>query len=1697
MIDIKDISGKVRFSTPINEGSKRKFTLQKEDYITLKFSLDTPIYFKLGDYVEDSRFGRFELVDLQKPTFNNSTGGYDYELRLDAYYWKWKNKIFKLTPEVGGQEASWNLTASLDVQMGVFLRNLKALGYKYGERNFEFDIDSTVENSAKLMTYDSVNMLDALTNLAQAWECEWWVTDHTIHFGRCEFGAAVDFKLGDNVETMDRSDSQTAYATRVYAFGSTRNIPTNYRPVDESVVVNGVVQRRLMLPVGTPYIDAYPDMSTEEAIEDIVVFEDVYPKRIGTVSDITTHEYTDKIEEEGKPDVIKKWNAYRFKDSGITFSEDYVLPGQELKIVFQSGSLNGMEFAVTFNPCDKEGGEKAQPEKNEDGSWNPLAQVWEIVRNEDYGRPLPDEVLRPQGEHMEGNVLVPADTYILSGFDTKFVSDAMIPAAEQELKEKAQKYVEKSKIDPSTYSCKMMSDRMINEDGTPKLFEAGDKVNLINEAFFETGSRQSRIIGFEYNLDYPWDSPVYTIGETASYSRIGDIEDKLESLTYKGQTYVGSGGGGVYLITSNDSTPATDRNAYSAKRALRQFLNKTADDRTDHSLEIGGELTVEGLIKTLSGILLGKNGRGITVNDVGIVTAIFDELKNVSSITSPDFSSGPFGSGYLLKVNPKTGKSYFEVDEAYFRLKAVFEMLEIKHLSHVGGRVVLSPAGMECIKVEEVAANNEPLYDSTGDQLLDSNNEELLAPVFDGSTAYRCYFKQTDGEKEIVNEFAVGDLAQCREFNVKSGVSTGVSNQYYWRRVTGTGSDYIDLSKTVCDTGSMIPLAGDTIVTVGNDTDKDRQHVVFLSSYDEDAPSIKLYSGINNFSMKGREVTVISPNADKNLFTGQMVIKPGSTGFENLTDAPDIGAIQEDIKDAQSAASDAKISADKVQGSVTDLNKYVDGAFADGIISESEAKAIEKYINIVNSEKSTADSSYLQLYSNPYLEGFAKVSLMNAKSSLSDATTTLINSINTAIADGKTTIAEKNDVDSKYGLFNQAYGIFYEAVESANKSIQNKLKSYADNAQKAADEANNNASTAMESANNASAAVSDLNEYVDGAFADGIISEAEAKSIEKYINAVNATKNEVEATYDVLYSNLFLEGTAKTGLSTAKTDFTTSVSNLIAAIQAAIADGKTTNAEKDNVDSKYTLFSNAYAAMKTAIENANKSIQEKIRALAASDAVKEAVSQIEKVTVAAKNDVAKQMGYADYAAMQSAAVKGNTLITGGKINTSLIEADLIVTTALIASAIKASSLNINDKFIVYKDGSVDLQGILHSIGPNTEVIISDGYLRILYNGADVMRLAVNQTTGMPELNMRSGNKTLFASPDQLVFGFGSGNSFLSLRPEDIGAGSIRKNSDGTLVVTNSVVTVITVSISCSPQEGGTTSPSPSPLLMRNQGETEYVEAFPNAGYQFDRWSDGGAQRHLVTWDKSGKSVTAYFTKLQVQRYTVTLKASPVGGGSVSGGGIADAGTVRAVSAIPGSGYRFVEWSDKGSASHNVTWDGDKTLTAYFEAYAVTGDEIFLGTNLQDNTYITKYKQGTSGLFYVAVSNGKMQMSYMGTNIDWINNTGWVLFNKGNLGSKLLKGHKYRLRFTAITPSYTATAIAGIGTFNTSTGELESDITLQNEIIYGDEVTTVAKEFILDLTPRRDSTVNDSLYVCFIPPGTGCVVNVKDISLKEI
>lgn len=1577
-------SGILRAIVCPDDNSTQQKTVMGENVVNVAFTVSRPVDFDVNDYI-DFCGERYTLLSRPHPE-QESTIEYKYTLNFYGI----ENELSKaicFLQDGESLDSDFSLTDSPAAHLQLVVNNINRIK---GTGNWK--VGSVIDSDYKAVTYDGIDCLTALNRIAETFETEWWIVGTTIYLSKCEHGellelgyAPIHAEAGGLLSFSKREEENRNFFTRLYAKGSTRNIDRSKYGSDN-----------LRLPEPLKYLE---NNTQYGIVEREVIFDDIYPQRIGTVSGVRSVE---RETEDGKITV------YYIKDSGLDFNpNDYEIAGLVKHIHFETGELSGFDFEANYDTSTEE---------------------FELINQ-----------YSDDGTQIPGGVLVPGngDKYILYNIR---MPDEYYPLAEQELLEKATEYLGKYSVDNAVYSGE--SDPILFKKRN-LLPDIGQRVRLYNSVFFPEGYRDSRIIAFSRSLNNPYEVKI-DVGEYVSIGRFESLERQVASILPK----VSGGDSDMNIIKAGDKeTVPTDYNVFSALASISRFLRKDGPDSTRYLL----------------GLLGG---------------AICDNLE------SQDFAAGPFGTGYVLKRNPKTGRSYLELDEIYVRLKAYFETLEIKHLSHVGGRIVLSPAGMECIRVEEVSAEHEELYDSAGNPLVDSLNDPLFARKEGGEKAYRCYFKQEEDGKEIVNEFAVDDLAQCREFNVKENVSQQVSNQYYWRRVIYVGEDYIDLSIDDCDPISMVPKAGDTIVTIGNKTDVNRQHVVFLSSYDEDAPCIKLYSGINSYSMLNKEVTVISPNADKNMFTGQVVIKPGSTGFENLDDAPDMGLIEQEIQEAKDAAEAAKGEIRDVQESVGDLKGYVDGAFSDGIISESEAASIEKYINIVNNEQQQALATYNGLYNNSYLEGSAKTSLSNAKVALFSAIDALINAISTAIADGKATSGEKSDVDSKYATFTSNYNNFYAAVEAANKSIQDKLKGYSDNAQKAADEANNNASQAMEDANEAKEAVTNLNDYVDGAFADGVISEAEAKAIEKYINIVNQTKKDVDSTYSVLYNNPFLTGTAKQNLYSAKSLFNTDTSNLISAINSAIADGKTTTTEKNNVDSKYSSFNSAYASLATAIENANKAIQEKIKEEAITEAKKDLDAQIGEVSKADKDEIAKNMGYSDYEELQYYAQRAQTIIKGGHINTELIEASLIVTSQLIANAIKANTLNINNKFIVKTDGSVEMDGSLRSTGRKTEVVISNGFLRVLFNGNDVMLLSVDENSGAPTINMNYSNRRIFLSPDYLSFQMNN-DKVLTLDPEEIGGGLIQVDSStGHLKLVNNQYNYVNVYIGVSPSNGGTALPFVG-TQMKLEGSTDTLEAIPNEGYEFDRWSDGGSQTHKITWGLSNNSYTAYFRKIEVAKYTLALSASPSYAGTTSGAGTYETGTRVTVNATPKSGYRFVRWSDGGAQSHYVTMTSNKSLTAYFEAYSVTGDEIFTGTALTSSTYWKAFGQSS----IVSVTGGVATIKFSASDTS---GSTYVMFNKGYLGSKIEQGHKYLLTFQIKASISSAQIIALIGSSFT-------DSVSTDGIIYGDynggNISSSYKTISLTLTAdNRDSNTSDGFCIVAFP---ACTIYIKSISLKEV
>lgn len=585
-MEIKRLDNTTVVSFDIPEGTLVHRELMGEHYVKIPFSTVSPIYFQLGDWVNISGFGRFELTELYSPKYNVETGGYDYELRLDAYYIKWKLKKCKYLPQSAASETTFNLTASIGTHLSVIVSNINALGvkdanFKYNGSSFSYALRNFTgdENAAKYKLYDDTDIISALNDLATIYDCEWWVEDNIICFGRCELnGDEVDFEMDVNVSEMSDADSKKDYATRLYAFGSERNLPKDYRAdASADITQNGVVQKRLMLPLTQcpyGYVQDNGVTNETEAVEAVVIEEDIYPKVECTVSEVTT--YTDTHTDEETQETVTR-TYYRLKDgSGFNFDTSMILEGETLHILFQSGNMNGMDFECQFNDTEK---------------------YYEVVANEDYGRFLPDTDLHP----------AVGDKFVLYNWDaSKIEGTGIIAAAETRLYNAALAKLAKLKIDPTTYTVKMMSD-VYEEDmkvavDTYTHYNFGQRVRLVNPAYFENG-RSSRIIGYEIKLDIPYDTPQYIVGEATKYSHSEAVQQQIDAITYNGNTYHsgGSGGSGVYIITSTSPAPATDTNVYSAKRSDLQYLRK---DRADTAR---GRITFEQQSQHNRGIQIGTS----------------------------------------------------------------------------------------------------------------------------------------------------------------------------------------------------------------------------------------------------------------------------------------------------------------------------------------------------------------------------------------------------------------------------------------------------------------------------------------------------------------------------------------------------------------------------------------------------------------------------------------------------------------------------------------------------------------------------------------------------------------------------------------------------------------------------------------------------------------------------------------------------------------------------------------------------------------------------------------------------------------------------------------------------------------------------------------------------------------------------------
>lgn len=887
-IDIISVGGATN-TVVIGEGSVRHYELMSSDYVRLVFSTDKKINIRIGDHITTKEWGTFYITEQQRPTYNKSTGGFDYDLQFKAPYYLWNNRLYKYDPKNKRNEASWSLTDNLENHMAVFLRNLSYYGWTYTVDSASYGLEEA--QRTVYISFQNKYLLDALSQIAESFNLEYWITDNIIHFGKVESGTAVDFNLGDNVEEMTAENSESDGITRYYAFGSTQNIPSGYRKSDSTVLLNGVVQKRLMLPEGTPYIDIESGLKDDEIVEGIVTFDDVYPRTKSSVSEVikvpktveksntveaTTEASAKASDSDSKTEVV---NIYRFKTTDFNFSADYILANTDLQVQFVSGKLNGMTFDVAFNPNG------ASETTVVDGKTvaNPDAQLFELVRNDTYGLMLPNDTLCPAA----------GDKFILLGWDANKLTawQELITKAEEELKSQLETYVKKKQIDPLTYVCTMMSDYMYGLDANGNQdpnyskvgsFPIGQKVRLYSDVYFKEGSRESRVIGYEYKLDIPYDAAQIYVGESPIYSTSKATQNAINEATssvinYRGNNYTndGTGGGNLFLIRSTDTVTApSDTNVYSSKRSDLDFAHKRKDDR----------------ISALWTFSHGKGARrGVQSQDYDNNAVNEDNL---------------FGHGFELveKTNSQGNTvSRLEIDELLVRTKAFFAELEVRKIAYVGGNYLFSSAGSKVYHVEWLLSDGSVLDKATH--------------TADEAYTFRCYMYSDDGTTATMNGFAADDQVMCRTFNIDSGVHTNVSNKYWWRRCVGVGKgkiagsdddkeyQYVDISKADCLENSDYPEAEDVIVQFGNWTDKARQGAIFLMVYGDLAPAIleweNVGAGGKHFVLPDPTIQ-ISPKG--NIFYGEFHSVAEKTGGNSGSIDDQINALIEQLNDIKNQA---------------------------------------------------------------------------------------------------------------------------------------------------------------------------------------------------------------------------------------------------------------------------------------------------------------------------------------------------------------------------------------------------------------------------------------------------------------------------------------------------------------------------------------------------------------------------------------------------------------------------------------------------------------------------------------------------------------------------------------------------------------------------------------------------------------------------
>lgn len=646
------------------------------------------------------------------------------------------------------------------------------------------------------------------------------------------------------------------------------------------------------------------------------------------------------------------------------------------------------------------------------------------------------------------------------------------------------------------------------------------------------------------------------------------------------------------------------------------FLSKDREDQTKFLLRLiggaefgtyasgisGARISSDGAAELLNLLLRGaltigeykKGLKGAKIDEQGVADLLSILVR--SGIESANFSTGALGAGFCLKKD-ENGDSYLEVDRMLVRKVATFIRLLIQQIKHVGGQIILTPASMSCVKIE------------------------------DKGDFYRCYFENTDGERTIEQEFVVGDLARAQTFNVKEGINENVTNTYYWRAVVGTGDNYIDLSKTDCDAGSTEPKAGDDIVQLGNKTDATRQAAIILSAYGNDAPYFKLYRGINSYSLDGKEFVSFS-RSEVMIIADAIKFSSGESVKDYIDNA--VGEVNTKVDDAISDLSENISFVNQLSKDLEAVKNQIDGAIETWFYEPVPTLSNEPAVNWTTSEDKNVHLGDLYYDGNgkAYRFQMSGISYVWQVITDSDITKALADAKKAQdTADGKrrvfvttptnTSVYDIGDlwVNATYGSYKndllrcktakQANAQFsIEHWELASKYTDdtkaNQAQAAADAAKQAADSAQQTANNAVQSAATANALLSDIAN-------DNKLTAQEKQETKKEWDIIVSEKPKNDASADKYGVSKTAYGTSYNTLSTYITPLLSSLSTTSDISGAtfrskfkAYYDARTDLLNAISAKAK-SLADTAQQTANAAQEKANQAIKDAANAKAAAD----------------------------------------------------------------------------------------------------------------------------------------------------------------------------------------------------------------------------------------------------------------------------------------------------------------------------------------------------------------------------------------------------------------------------------------------------------------------------------------------------------------